>query len=92
MRFIFSLLLIIFFSSTNINAADTNTLELNNKQINGFLKEITKANKIPNNFKKEKKFDIQKLKPFLFIAIIIYIILLGLLQYLALVHLVIVDT
>ena len=55
MRFIFSLLLIIFFSSANINAADTNTLELNNKLTNEFFKEITKEKIKPNNFKKEKK-------------------------------------
>ena len=71
MKFIFSLILIIFLSSAHINAADTNTLKLDEK-INEFKKKNDLIKKIrPNKFEKEKKFDITKLKPFLFLAIIL---------------------
>ena len=71
MKFVFSLIFIIFLSSTNINAADTNTLKFDNEQLNEFIKK-NNLNKIrPNKFKKEKKFDIRKLKPFIFLGIII---------------------
>ena len=36
MKFIFSLILIIFLSSAHINAADTNTLKFDNEKINEF--------------------------------------------------------
>ncbi len=72
MKFIFSLILIIFLSSVHINAADTNTLKLDEK-INEFKKKNDLIKKIkPNKFEKEKKFDITKLKPFIFLAIIIF--------------------
>lgn len=72
MKFIFSLILIIFLSSAHINAADTNTLKFDNEKINEFIKK-NNLNKIrPNKFEKEKKFDITKLKPFIFLAIIIF--------------------
>ena len=72
MKFIFSLILIIFLSSAHINAADTNTLKFDNEKINEFIKK-NNLNKIrPNKFEKEKKFDIRKLKPFIFLAIIIF--------------------
>ena len=72
MKFVFSLIFIIFLSSTNINAADTNTLTFDNEQLNEFIKK-NNLNKIrPNKFEKEKKFDIRKLKPFIFLAIIIF--------------------
>ena len=41
MKFIFSLILIIFLSSGNINAADTNTLKFDNEKINEFIKKNT---------------------------------------------------
>ena len=72
MKFIFSLILIIFLSSAHINAADTNTLKFDNEKINEFIKK-NNLNKIrPNKLEKEKKFDITKLKPFIFLAIIIF--------------------
>ena len=72
MKFIFSLILIIFLSSAHINAADTNTLKFDNEKINEFIKK-NNLNKIrPNKFEKEKKFDIRKLKPFIFLAIIVF--------------------
>jgi len=78
MKFIFLLIFIIFLSSTNINAADTNTLTFDNEQLNEFIKK-NNLNKIrPNKFKKEKKFDIIKLKPFLFLGIIIFAVIVSL--------------
>ena len=75
MKFIFSLILIIFLSSAHINAADTNTLKFDNEKINEFIKK-NNLNKIrPNKFEKEKKFDITKLKPFIFLAIIIFAVI-----------------
>ena len=60
MKFIFSLILIIFLSSAHINAADTNILKFDEK-INEFKKKNNLIKKIrPNKFEKEKKFDITK--------------------------------
>ena len=75
MRFIFSLVIILFLSSVNISAAETNELKFDNEKINEFIKK-NNLNKIrPNKFEKEKKFDITKLKPFIFLAIIIFAVI-----------------
>ena len=70
MKFIFSLILILFLSSANISSADTKELKFNNEKINEFIKK----NKLNNNIiKKEKEFDITKLKPFIPLAILIFV-------------------
>ena len=97
MKFIFSLILILFLSSANISAADT-TAETTDKLLNDFidsntnkfdstfnndeqLNEFLKKNKISRKHldlikkKQEKKFDIQKLKPFIFLALIIFFVI-----------------
>ena len=76
MKFIFSLLFIIFVSSANINAADTNSLKFDNEQLNEFLKKNKLDKKKLGNY--EKKFDITKLKPFIFLAIIIIAVIISL--------------
>ena len=72
MRFIFSLIIIIFLSSTNINATETNTFKFDNEQLNEFIKK----NKLNNKFvKKEKEFDISKFKGLIpVILVIIYLL------------------
>ena len=57
MRFIFSLVIILFLSSANISAADTNKLNFNNKEINELIKNNKLNDIIP---KQEKEFDISK--------------------------------
>ena len=76
MKFIFSLLFIIFVSSANINAADTNSLKFDNEQLNEFLKKNKLDKKKLGNY--EKKFDITNLKPFIPLAIIIFALIIGL--------------
>ena len=75
MRIIFSLIFIIFLSSTNINAAETNTPKLDKKQLNEFVKKLKQEKIRPNNIEKEKKFNIQKFKPFIFLAIVMFFVI-----------------
>ena len=96
MRFIFSLIIVIFFSSANTNADDTkpeafdkllndyiegktNKLDstFNNEQLIEFLKKNKISKKQFDLIKKreEKKFDIQNLKPFFFLALIIFFVI-----------------
>ena len=68
MKFIFSLIIIIFLSSTNINATETNTFKFDNEQLNEFIKK----NKLNNKFvKKEKEFDISKFKGLIPVILVI---------------------
>ena len=70
MRFIFSLAAILFLSSANIIAADTNKLKLDNEKINEFIKK----NKLNNNIvKKEKDFDISKYRGLIILVVAILI-------------------
>ena len=73
MRFIFSLVIILFLSSANISAADTNKLNFNNKEINELIKNNKLNDIIP---KQEKEFDISKYRGLIIIAvgILIFII------------------
>ncbi len=97
MKFIFSLIIIIFFLSANINADDTKP-ETFDKLVNDYIEgktnkldstfnnneqlyEFLKKNKISKKQldliikKQEKKFDIQKIKPFIFLALIIFFVI-----------------
>ena len=79
MKFIFSLIIILLFSSSNINANDDtfktiDRLFNNDEQLNEFLKKnkISKKQLDLIKKKREKEFDITKLKPFIPIAILIF--------------------
>ena len=65
MRFIFLLVIILFLSSANISAADTNKLNFNNKEINELIKNNKLNDIIP---KQEKEFDISKYRGLIIIA------------------------
>ncbi len=70
MKFIFSLILILFLSSANISAADTKELKFDNEKINEFIKK----NKLNNNIiKKEKEFDITKYRGLIILVVAILI-------------------
>ena len=70
MRFIFSLIIILFLSSVNISVADTNELKFDNEKINEFIKK----NKLNNNIiKKEKEFDITKYRALIILVVAILI-------------------
>ncbi len=64
-----------YIEGKNNKLPDTNIF--NNEQLNEFLKKNKISNKQFELIKEreEKKFDIQKLKPFLFLAIIIFAVL-----------------
>ncbi len=79
MRLIFSLIIILLFSSSNINADDDtfktiDRLFNNDEQLNEFLKKnkISKKQLDLIKKKREKEFDIAKLKPFIPLAILIF--------------------
>ena len=65
MRFIFLLVIILFLSSTNISAADTNKLNFNSKELNELIKNNKLNDVIP---KQEKEFDISKYRGLIIIA------------------------
>ena len=70
MRFIFSLIIILFLSSVNISAADTNKLNFNSKEINELIKNNKLNDIIP---KKEKEFDITKYRGLIILVVAILI-------------------
>ena len=72
MRFIFLLVIILFLSSANISAADTNKLNFNNKEINELIKNNKLNDIIP---KKEKEFDITKYRGLIILVVAILIFL-----------------
>ena len=70
MRFIFLLVIILFLSSANISAADTNKLNFNSKELNEFIKNNKLNDTIP---KKEKEFDISKYRGLIILVVAISI-------------------